>query len=125
MAHSQIRKPNQLREKKGVFLVLWILCVFGSWSLLPYVQYLNIVPSDVSFAKMFLLATVQSIIFFGIICWLSYLLVPKTDLFPFAVDCTTTMTMAPRRHPDGTLDHLPATKPMPPRSPTDDNQLGT
>lgn len=71
---------------KRTFVVLWILCVIGSWSVLPYVQYLSIVPSEVSFAKMFLLATAQSIIFFGIICWLSYLLVPQTNLFPFVVD---------------------------------------
>lgn len=71
---------------KQVFIALWVLCILGSWSVLPYVRYLEIVPASVSFIKLFLLATVQAIIFFGIICWLSYLLVPKTDLSPFSTD---------------------------------------
>jgi len=87
MAHySQMTNMDKLRKKKGVFLVLWILCILGSWSVLPYVQYLSIVPSEVSFAKTFILATVQAVLFFGVICFLSYLLIPKTDLLPFLAD---------------------------------------
>lgn len=80
---ASLDKP---RSKKRLFLVLWVLCIFGSWSVLPYMRYLGIVPSSVSFAKVFLLSTIQSIVFFGIICWLSYFLVPKTDLSPFSAD---------------------------------------
>jgi hypothetical protein len=40
---------------KRIFIALWVLCILGSWSVLPYVQYLEIVPATVSFIKLFLL----------------------------------------------------------------------
>jgi hypothetical protein len=84
--HSQMTNQDKSKPKKQIFFVLWLLCILGSWSVLPYVQHLDIVPSSVSFAKIFLLATTQAMIFFGIICFLSYLLIPKTDLLPFLAD---------------------------------------
>lgn len=83
MAHSQMTNTDKLRKKKGVFLVLWILCILGSWSVLPYALNIGILPPSVPFIKMFILATVQAVLFFGVVCWLSYLLVPRTDLSPF------------------------------------------
>ncbi len=65
------------------FFSLWILCVLGAWSVLPYVHYLGILPSSASFGKLFLLSTIQSAVFFGLICWLSSKILPKTDLHPF------------------------------------------
>lgn len=76
---------DKLRKKKS-FLVLWVLSIFGSWSVLPYAFTIGIFPSSIPFIKVFMLATVQAMIFFGIICFLSYLLVPKTDLSPFLAD---------------------------------------
>ena len=80
--------PMTSRDKprKGIFFVLWFLCLLGSWSVLPYAQGLGIVPLSVSFAKIFLLTTVQSMILFGIVCSLSYLLIQRTDLSPFVAD---------------------------------------
>jgi len=69
-------------HKKNM-IILWLLCIFGSWMVLPYIYYLDVIPSSVSIAKIFLLITVQSAVLYGIVCWLSYLLVPKTDLRPF------------------------------------------
>jgi membrane protease YdiL (CAAX protease family) len=75
-----IRKKSE--TKKTIFL-LWILCIIGSWSVLPYIHYLGILPSSASIWKLSLLGTVQGALFFGLICWLSYLILPKTDLDPF------------------------------------------
>lgn len=74
------------RGEKKVFLVLWFFCILGSWSVLPCLQYLGIIPSSVPFTKIFLSVTAQAMLFFGVVCWLSYLLVPKTDLLPFSTD---------------------------------------
>ncbi len=66
-----------------MFFILWILCIIGSWSVLPYIHFLGILPSAVSIWKMALLGTIQAILFFGLICWISYKILPKTDLHPF------------------------------------------
>jgi hypothetical protein len=68
---------------KKTFFILWILCIIGSWSVLPYIQYLGILPATVSIWKVALLGTVQATLFFGLICWLSFKILPKTDLHPF------------------------------------------
>jgi len=68
---------------KKIFFILWILCIIGSWSVLPYVQHLGILPVTVSMWKVFLLGTIQAVLFFGLICWLSFKILPKTDLHPF------------------------------------------
>jgi Type II CAAX prenyl endopeptidase Rce1-like len=73
-------------KSKGLFLRLWLLCILGVWSLLPYQQHLGIVPSSVALSRLFLVATAQAIIFFGVVCWLSYLLLSKSDLLPFSTD---------------------------------------
>jgi membrane protease YdiL (CAAX protease family) len=70
-------------ENKKIFFSLWILCIIGSWAVFPYVQYLRILPASVSFGKFFFLGTIQSAIFFGIVCLLSFKIFPKTDLLPF------------------------------------------
>lgn len=74
------------RSQKSTFLNLWLLCILGSLSVLPYVHYLGAASSSHSFTNMLLLATLQAAILFGIVCWLSSILVPKTDLAPFSVD---------------------------------------
>lgn len=77
---SQDRATN-----KNIFFLLWILCIVGSWAVLPYVQYLGIVPHGVSFWKISLFGAIQSAFLFGIVCWLSFVILPKTDLHPFIV----------------------------------------
>lgn len=68
---------------RKTFFFLWSLCVIGSWSVLPYVQYLGILPNTVSIWKIILFGTVKTVLFFGIICWLSFKILPKTNLHPF------------------------------------------
>ncbi|MBS0603787.1 MAG: CPBP family intramembrane metalloprotease [Verrucomicrobia bacterium] len=74
-----------LTARKKKFLLLWILCIAGSWAVLPYVQHLGILPAAVSSLELFLLVTAQSSLLFGIVCWLCYVILPKTDLRPFPV----------------------------------------
>lgn len=74
--------PRKLNQKKTFFL-LWGLCIIGAWSLLPYIFYTGIVPSSISILKLFSISTVQAALFFGFVCWLSYKILPKTDLQPF------------------------------------------
>lgn len=70
-------------HNKKILLFLWLLCIVGSLSVLPYVQYLGILPSSFSVLSVILLIFAQSSLFFGLICWLSYKILPKTDLNPF------------------------------------------
>lgn len=86
MAHSQRTNTDKLRKKKGVFLALWILCILGSWSILPYGLNIGILPSYVPFITVFILTTVQAVLFFGVVCYLSYLLIPRTDLSPLSAN---------------------------------------
>lgn len=78
-----MKDHDKLKAQKGTFLALWFLCILGGWSALPYLQHLGLAPSTVSF---FLLYTAQIMLLYGLVCRLSYLLVPKTDLWPFASD---------------------------------------
>lgn len=68
---------------KKTFIVLWVLCVVGSLSVLPYIYYLGMVPSTVSIWKVAMLSAIQSGLLFGGICWISFKILPQTDLQPF------------------------------------------
>ena len=85
---KDLKQTNQGKSerKKLPFFISWILCIVSSWAILPYAKYLGIAPPSFSFIKMLLLSTVHSILFYGVACWLSYLLVPRTDLSPFSID---------------------------------------
>lgn len=71
------------KGNKSIFFSLWILCIIGFWAVFPYVHYLGILSASVSLGKIFLLGTFQAALFFGLICWLSSKILPKTDLHPF------------------------------------------
>ncbi len=68
---------------RKTFFCLWSLCIIGSLSVLPYAQHLGILPSSASIWKIALLGTIQAGLFFGLICWISFRILPKTDLKPF------------------------------------------
>lgn len=70
-------------KNRKIFFSLWILCIVGFWSVLPYVQYLGIMSPLLVFWKVLLFSTIQATLFFGLICWLSFKILPKTDLRPF------------------------------------------
>ncbi len=70
------------KQSKKVYLVLWALCLVGSWSVIPYIQYLGMIPPSVSMLRILLLGTFQAALLYGLICYLSYRLLMKTDLCP-------------------------------------------
>lgn len=74
-----------IEYSKRQFLLLWFFCLIGSWSVFPYIYYLGILPSSVSIQNIFFIKTIQDTIFFGIACYVSYKILPKTDLHPFIV----------------------------------------
>ena len=76
---------HKMTDKK-TFFILWFLCIVGSLSVLLYVQYLDILPLEVSIWRVLLLGTVQAAVLFGLVCWASSKILPKTDLCPFVVD---------------------------------------
>ena len=77
-----IKVESQATSKK-TFFFLWFLCIVGSWSVFPYVQYLGILPESVSVLRMFITSTIQSSLIFGLVCFLSFKILPKTDLETF------------------------------------------
>jgi membrane protease YdiL (CAAX protease family) len=76
------------KPSKTPYLILWFLCIVGSWAIIPYIQYLKIFPSSQSVLEIFLMSTIQPALFFGFVCFLSYKTIPKTDLEPFVVKDT-------------------------------------
>lgn len=71
---------------KKIFFLLWALCVIGFLAVIPYIRSLGIIPSTVSIGKVVLFGTIQAALFYALICWLSYKILPKTDLHPFNLD---------------------------------------
>jgi membrane protease YdiL (CAAX protease family) len=74
---------NSATTDKKTFIILWALCILGSWSILPYMQYLQILSPTISVWKVALLSTIQAALLFGCVCWISFKILPKTDLQPF------------------------------------------
>lgn len=74
-------KAHDDKKIRKTFVFLWLLCIAGSWSVIPYVQYLGILPA--SLLQVLILGTLQAVLFYGLICYLSYKLFLKTDLRPF------------------------------------------
>ena len=80
---------------KRKLLFLWLFCIFGSLSILPYVRHLGILPSALSIAKMLIVGVLQSSILFGFICWAIFKILPKTDLQPFHVQSISNQIVYP------------------------------
>ncbi len=74
-----------MQVKKKQFIVLWVLCILGSLAILPYVRYMGILPPEIPVWKTILLSASQGALLFGVMCWISFKVVPKTDLCPFPV----------------------------------------
>jgi hypothetical protein len=68
---------------KQIYITLWIACIIGALSILPYAFHLSGMTDFSFFSWATLLTALQAAVLFGIVCWLSYLIVPKTDLKPF------------------------------------------
>jgi len=74
---------NDRAANKKTFLILWALCILGSLAILPYILHLGIFSSTPSIWKAVLLGIFQAALLFWLICWISYKILPKTDLCPF------------------------------------------
>lgn len=72
-----------LSRNRTLYGLVWILCILGSWSILPYASYLGLLPEVHTLKFMLVRRTIESGLFFGVICYLCYRFVPKTDLNPF------------------------------------------
>lgn len=72
-----------MQVKKKQFVILWVLSILGCLAILPYIQFMGMLPPTISVWKAILMASGQGAILFGLICWISFKVVPKTDLCPF------------------------------------------
>lgn len=72
-----------MKSIKNRFFLLFVLCIIGAWSIIPYLYYLGALPSTHTLGWVFLISTVQAAILFGLSLWFSHLLLPKTDLDAF------------------------------------------
>lgn len=76
---------NDSAQNKKRYITLWLLSILGSLSVLPYMSYLGVLPLFEPIWKIALLSGVQAALFFGVICWISFKILPKTDLNPFPI----------------------------------------
>jgi len=67
---------------KKIYIFLWLGCLIGSWAIIPYTR--SLIPSTVSLGKLFLIITLQTAILYAAVLWLASLILPNTDLEPFA-----------------------------------------
>jgi hypothetical protein len=77
---------NHTKNNNKIFFILWILCVIGALSVLPHIRYMGVLTTTASIGKMVFLTALQNALFFGLICWLSFKILPKTDLRPFRLE---------------------------------------
>lgn len=68
---------------KQLFIGIWILSIIGALSVLPYAYFIGLIPESTSYVQLVLMNIINSAIMYGIICWISYLLLKRVDLQPF------------------------------------------
>ncbi len=71
---------------KRTFLFLWVLCILGSLATIPYTLSVGIAQVTIPLWQLVLLIILNSSVLFGLVCWLSSKVLPKTDLKPFLLD---------------------------------------
>lgn len=67
------------------FFILWVICIIGTLTLLPYTYFHSIIASSESYSSLIIKEMVQSAIFYGVILWISFIFLKKVDLNPFQV----------------------------------------
>lgn len=65
------------------YYVLWVGCLIGALSLVPYVLAMDLIPPDIATTQLVGLIFVQAAVFCGFVIYLSSKILPKTDLQPF------------------------------------------
>ena len=71
---------------KRTFLLLWVLCILGALATIPYTVSAGIAQVTIPLSQLVLLIILNSSVLFGLVCWLSSKVLPKTDLKPFSLD---------------------------------------
>ena len=69
---------------KRLFIGIWLLSIIGSISVIPYVYFMGLIPESISLATLVVKNIINSALIYGIICWISYLLLKKVDFKPFS-----------------------------------------
>ncbi len=72
---------SAMQNRKRIFIFLWIGCILGQWALLPYLHFAGVAPA--STAALLVSSLIQTPLLWGVICWLSYILLKRVDLQPF------------------------------------------
>ncbi len=67
---------------KKIFVLLWIGCMLGAAAILPYVYFLGLTPPMATSTLVFQ-TVLQAGIVYGIVCLISFFLVPRAGLKPF------------------------------------------
>jgi hypothetical protein len=72
-----------MQVSKRQFVILWVLSIVGALAILPYIHYMGLLPPERPLWLAILLSAGQAAVLFGLVCWVSYKIVRKTDLRPF------------------------------------------
>ncbi len=71
---TDIRRP---------LIILWLLGIAAGVAITPYMREIGLVPSGLSDAKVAIKIALQSALIYGLVAFLSYHLIQRTDLKPF------------------------------------------
>lgn len=71
------------QNNKKYYFWLWLFAILGTWCVIPYIYYLGLIPTNISILTVFLFSSLQAAVIYGAVCWLSFKIIPKTDLHPF------------------------------------------
>lgn len=69
---------------KKIFVLLWIGCMLGAAAILPYIYFLGLTPPMPASTLVFQ-TVLQAGVVYGIVCLLSFFLVPRAGLKPFGM----------------------------------------
>lgn len=69
---------SNITIRKKPFVVVWLLSLMGAFALIPYIT--TFTPAGASISKILISTSINSIVIYGIVCWLGYLLVPRAGL---------------------------------------------
>lgn len=84
MGNMEDQEVAKHKTSKWIFFLLWVLAILGSWSILPYLYHMGMGLQEAPVARVFTIITLQTMVLYGVVCWLSSMLLPRTDIRPFS-----------------------------------------